>query len=150
MRVILTQDVSNVGAGGALVEVHRGYAMNYLIPRGLALPATAEKARQLSHQKRLVEDQKKKREKSARGVATALEALTLSIAVKVGEGEKMFGSVTNMDIAALLKDQGHEIDRRKIHIDEPIKNLGLHDVRVDLGDGVSAHLKLHVVAESAA
>ncbi len=149
MRVILTQDVSNVGAGGAMVEVKRGYAMNFLFPRGLALPATAGKAKQLSHQTRLVEDQKKKREKTARSVATALEAITLQVAVKVGEGEKMFGSVTNMDIAELLKAQGQEIDRRKIHIDEPIKNLGVHDVRVDLGDSVSAHVKINVVAESA-
>lgn len=149
MRVILTQDVANVGDGGALVEVKRGYAMNFLIPRGLALPATGTKAKQLQHQKRLVEDQKKKREKVSRSLATELEAISLEIAVKVGEEGKMFGSVTTMDIAGMLKEKGHEIDRRKIHLDEAVKSLGVHDVRIDLGDGVSARLKLSVVAESA-
>ena len=147
MRIILTEDVDNVGATGALVEVKRGHAMNYLIPKGLALPANSGKAKQLEHQKRLVEGKRKVRVTESRGAAEALEALSLTIAVKLGEGDRMFGSITNMDIAKLLQEKGHEIDRRKIHLDDTIRGIGEYTAEVNLGEGVVAKIPVTVVRE---
>ena len=147
MRIILTEDVDNVGATGALVEVKRGYAMNYLVPRGLALPAASGKAKQLKHQKRIVEDKRKVRISQSENTAETLSALELVIPVKLGEGDRMFGSITNMDLGRILQEKGHEVDRRKIHLEEPIRGIGEYTAEVHLGEGVVAKIPVKVVRE---
>jgi large subunit ribosomal protein L9 len=136
------EDVASLGASGDIKEVKTGFAANYLLPKGLAMPANSVKATQLNHKIKLVDDKKRTQVKQSRSLADALEALEVKIPVKVGESDKMFGAITNMDIAAALEDLGHTVDRKKIEIESPIKALGLYTVHVRLGEGVDASLKV--------
>jgi large subunit ribosomal protein L9 len=145
MDVILQQDVENVGTIGDVVKVKPGYARNYLLPRGLALRADAKNLAVLEHRKRSLAAKRAKVAKANQAAATRLGTLSLSIAARAGEEQKLFGSVTNLDIQKALAAQGFEIDRKKIHLEGPIKTLGDHVVTVDLGAGVRAPLKLTVV-----
>ncbi len=146
MDVILQQDVENLGTIGDVVKVKPGYARNYLLPRGLALRADAKNLATLEHRKRSLAAKRAKVQKENQAAATRLGALSLSIAARAGEEQKLFGSVTNLDIQKALAAEGFEIDRKKIHLDAPIKTLGEHIATVDLGAGVRAPLKLTVVA----
>lgn len=144
MQVILQQDVENLGTIGAVVKVKPGYARNYLFPRGLALEADAKNLTVLEHRKRALAAKRVKVQKTNEEAAARLTALSLVIETRAGEEDKLFGSVTNVDIQRALAAQGVDIDRKKIHLEGPIKTLGEHSASVDLGAGVHAALKVSV------
>jgi len=146
MDVILQQDVENLGTIGDVVKVKPGYARNFLLPRGLALKADAKNLAVLEHRKRALTAKRAKVQKANQEAATRLASLSLSIAARAGEEQKLFGSVTNLDIQKALASQGFEVDRKKIHLEIPIKTLGEHTATIDLGAGVRAPIKVTVVA----
>jgi large subunit ribosomal protein L9 len=147
MQVILCEDVSNLGKMGEVVNVKPGFGRNYLIPRGLALSATTRNVHRLDHDKRVIAQQDEKRRRDAQSFKEKLEAISLTIAKNVGSDEKLFGSVTNREVAEALKEEGIEIDRKVIQLDQPIKALGVYTVVVKLAREVNASLKLWVVAK---
>lgn len=147
MEVILKEDIPNLGKMGEVVRVRDGYARNFLLPRGLVLVANKKNLQGFEHQKRVIAAQRERVVKQAQGLSEKLAAASLVIAVKTGEEGKLFGSVTNMDIEKALKAKGFGIERRKIHLDEPIKNLGDYEVPVRLTADVTATIKVSVVAE---
>src|SRR5437773_3806077 len=148
MEVILKEDVANLGKIGELVRVRDGYARNYLLPRGLVLIANKKNLKTFDHQKKLVTDQKEKILRHAQGAADQLASVSLVIPVKVGEEGRLFGSVTSISIEKALKAKGLDVDRRKIHLDEPIKTLGDFEVPVRLTAELTVPLKVSVVAET--
>lgn len=148
MEVILKEDVPSLGKMGAVVRVRDGYARNYLLPRGLVLVADKKNLKMFEHQKRIITERRERILKQGQALAEKLAAVSLSIAVKSGEEGKLFGSVTNMDIEKALKDSGFDIERRQIHLAEPIKTLGDYEVPIRLSADVTAPVKLSVVAES--
>lgn len=145
MKIILQEDVEKLGSAGDLVNVADGYARNYLIPRKLGSPATTKNLNILEHQKRTIEAKMKKRKKEAQKLKEKLESLSCTISKKVGEGEKLFGSVTSMDIEEALRAEGLNIDRRQILLKEPIKALGVYNVEVKLTNEVTGTMKVWVV-----
>jgi large subunit ribosomal protein L9 len=148
MKVILTADLPHVGKVGQVVDVANGYGRNYLLPRGLAIIATPGNERSLAQQQkaRLVREAKNKAE--AEALASQLQALSLNIAKKTGEGERLYGSVTSMDIADLLKGRGILLDRRRIVLDAPLKTLGRHKVPIRLHPEVVAEVEVAVTKEA--
>jgi len=148
MEIILTENVEGLGQIGDLVRVKPGYARNYLVPKGLAVVANNRNLKELEHQKRQAERKFQRVVQAAEVLKGKIEALNLQIAHKAGEEGKLYGAVTAMELEAKLAEQGVEIDRRKIQLDEPIKNVGDFEVPVKLDAGVSATIKLSVVAEA--
>jgi len=149
MKLILREDVYNLGKSGELVAVKNGYARNYLLPRNLAMLANATNVRQLEHEKQVIELRQQKMKGGAVEQAKKLEAVTVKIARKVGEQDKLFGSVTALDIAEGLAAAGHKIDRRLIHMPEPIRAVGQYEVELRLHREVVAKIKVEVVGEAA-
>ena len=147
MKVILQKDIPNLGEAGDIKDVSDGYARNFLLPKKLVLVANDSSQKAAVHQKKLIRIKKDKRKKQSETLMEALSALDIQIGAQVGEEEKLFGSVTSMDIARKLKELGHEVDRRKVHLDEPIKKLGEYKVPVKLDEGVTANLKVTVFKE---
>ncbi|HET9622432.1 MAG TPA: 50S ribosomal protein L9 [Kofleriaceae bacterium] len=147
MQIILTQDVANLGKAGELVSVRPGYGRNYLVPRGRAVSATVRNKNRLDHEKALIERRVAKEHASATEIAAKLNAMTLQFERSVGEDEKLFGSVTNRDIAEQLKRAGIELDHRTIQLDQAVKALGKYEVSVKLAAGVLANLKFWVVSK---
>jgi large subunit ribosomal protein L9 len=147
MKVILTKDQEHLGKAGALVEVKTGFGRNYLLPKALAVLATAKNVRQLEHEKTGILARAAKHKTNMTAQANKLSAIELSFTRKVGEEKKMFGSVTSKDIYEQLHSKGFEIDRKQIHLAEPIKELGKHEVEVKLHPEVSAKIKVTVAAE---
>lgn len=147
MKVILREDVANLGQVGEVVTVKPGYGRNYLVPRGLAVMATAASVRQVEHEKAAAVARKAKQKAAADGVAAKLAAISLSIARRVGEQDKLYGSVTAIDIAEALAAQGFSIDRHAIHLPEPIKQLGDFEVEVRLQAGVVGKIKVSVTPQ---
>jgi large subunit ribosomal protein L9 len=147
MQLILTQDVENLGKAGELVTVRPGYGRNYLVPRGLAVSATVRNKNRLDHEKSLIERKVAKERASATELATRINGMTLQFERVVGDDERLFGSVTNRDIAEQLKRAGVEIDHRTIQLDQAVKALGKYDVPVKLSAGVTATLKFWVVGK---
>jgi large subunit ribosomal protein L9 len=147
MEVILKEDIPNVGKMGEVVRVRDGYARNYLLPRGLVLVANKKNLKTYEHQKRVVESQKSRVQKQANTLSDKLKDVALVIPARAGEEGRLFGSVTNMDIEKALKAQGHEVERRKIHLAEPIKALGDYEVPIRLTADVQANIKVSVVPE---
>jgi large subunit ribosomal protein L9 len=147
MQIILTQDVANLGKAGELVSVRPGYGRNYLVPRGLAVSATVRNKNRLDHEKTLIERKVAKERASATEIAAKLNVMTLQFERIVGDDEKLFGSVTNRDIAEQLKRAGVEIDHRTIQLDQSVKALGKYEVPVRLAAGVIANLKFWVVGK---
>ena len=147
MRVILTTDLPHVGKAGQTVEVANGYGRNYLLPRGLAVLATPGNERSLEQRQkaRLAREARNKAE--AEALAAQLQSLSLRIAKKTGEGDRLYGSVTSMDIANLLKDKGFTLDRRKIVLDSPLKTLGSHKVPNRLHPEIVAEVEVAVTRE---
>jgi large subunit ribosomal protein L9 len=147
MNVILREDVEKLGAAGEMVTVRDGYARNFLLPRGLAYPATE------GNKKRLEAEQKSRVRRADADVARAgevaarLEAVSLSFTMKAGEGDKLFGSVTSHDIAERLKGEGFEVDKKTIELPEPIKALGVYKVPVRLHPDVKPEVRVWVVKE---
>ena len=147
MQIILTQDVANLGKAGELVSVRPGYGRNYLVPRGMAVSATVRNKNRLDHEKALIARRVAKEHASATEIAAKLNVMTLQFERNVGEDEKLFGSVTNRDIADQLKRAGVEIDHRTIQLDQAVKALGKYEVPVKLSAGVTANLKFWVVSK---
>jgi len=148
MEVILKEDIVNLGKIGEVVRVRDGYARNYLLPRGLVLMANKKNLKTFDHQKKLVADQKQKTMRQAQSAADQLTGISLVIPMKVGEEGRLFGSVTNIEIEKALKAKGLNVDRRKIHLDEPIKTAGDYEVPVRLAADLTVPLKLSVVSDS--
>jgi large subunit ribosomal protein L9 len=147
MQIILTQDVEHLGKAGELVSVRPGYGRNYLVPRGLAVSATVRNKNRLDHEKALIERKVAKERATATEIANKLNVMTLQFERNVGEDEKLFGSVTNRDIADQLKKAGVDLDHRWIALDAPVKALGKYEVPVRLAAGVIATLKFWVVGK---
>ncbi|MBI3801157.1 MAG: 50S ribosomal protein L9 [Deltaproteobacteria bacterium] len=148
MEIILQEDVDNLGHIGDVVKVRNGYGRNYLLPRGLALEANRRNLRVLEHQKRLTATKKERALSQAQTFSTQLAALNVVVTARAGEEDRLFGSVTNQDIEKALKAQGVEVDRRKILLAEPIKQLGTHTVSIQLSGGVRGNVTVQVVRES--
>jgi len=147
MKVILLQPVSGLGNTGETVMVKDGYARNFLIPNKLALPASAATARQLEHQKRLIETRLVQERKQAEEDAQKLASISCTVERHVGEEDKLFGSVTTRDIAQALLDEGFQIEHHQIVLEEAIKFLGVYHVPVRLNQEVETKVKVWVVAK---
>ena len=147
MQVILLEDVPSLGKAGDQVKVSEGYGRNYLVPQKKAVLATEKSLKAIEHQKRQVQRQMGKAKKDVERIAQEIESLSCTFAKSVGESGKLFGSVTSMEIEAYLKENGIEVDRKKIHLEEPIKNLGMYTVPIKLHPEVTAQLKVWVVQE---
>ena len=147
MKVILLEDVPSLGKAGDLVKVSDGYGRNYLIPQKKALVATEKSVKVMEHQRRLVQQRMEKAKKDAEKLGRQIENLSCTFAKTVGESGKLFGSVTSMDVENYLKENGIEVDRKKIALEEPIKNLGMFTVPIKLHPEVTTHLKVWVVQE---
>jgi large subunit ribosomal protein L9 len=147
MEVILRDHVDNLGRRGEVVKVADGYARNFLLPRKLALPATAANKKQIERERKIAESREAEERQGAETIAARLNALELSIARKVGENDQLYGSVTNADIAELLAAKGFEIDRRKILLPDPIRVLGENTIPVKLHREVTAQVKVIVAKE---
>ena len=145
MKVILQRDIANLGEAGDIKDVSDGFARNFLLPKKLVILANESSQRAIEHQRKLVKIKKEKRKKESEKLMESVNSLELQIAAQVGEEEKLFGSVTAMDISRALKEKGFEIDKRKIHIEEPIKKLGDHKVSIKLDEGLTARVKVSVV-----
>ena len=148
MKVILREDVADLGEAGQTVEVKNGYGRNYLIPRNLAIPATKANLRAIGE----IDKQKVIREKKLRRTGEILrdriEKVELSAEVLVGEEDKLYGSITSQDIVNLLGEQGITVDRRTVDLEEPIKALGVYSVPIKVDKEVTANCKLWVVKKS--
>ena len=145
MRVILREDLDNLGAAGEVVSVRDGYGRNFLLPRGLASLATEKDVAKMEHERKVIAVRAAKRAKELAGEVEKLSAVSVSLARAVGEGDKLYGSVTNRDIADALQEQGVTVDAKKIVLDEPIKALGMTEVSIKLGKDAVAKVKVWVV-----
>lgn len=146
MKVILQQDVANLGKVGDVVRVRDGYGRNFLIPRGMAAIADDRNTARLEHQKRLAADRSARALATAKAMAEKLGASAVTIRRQVGEEGKLFGSVSNRDIAEALALEGIEVDRKHIDLADPIRHIGAHSVVVKLARDVNATLKVYVIA----
>jgi large subunit ribosomal protein L9 len=148
MKILLNEDIEHLGRLGDRVEVKPGYARNYLFPRGLALQPTGHNLEMMKHKKIKAQKRLELEKLSALEQKQKLEELTLTIEKKAGESDTLFGSVTNIEIQQKLEELGTHIDRKKLHLDEPIKKLGHHVCKVKLIEDVEAELKIEVVREN--
>jgi large subunit ribosomal protein L9 len=149
MEVILREHVDNLGRRGEIIKVADGYARNFLLPRKLALPATAGNKKHVERERKIMEAREAEEKGQAEAIATRLAAIEISPARRVGETDQLYGSVTAADIADFLKTKGFEIDRRKLILPEPIKTIGDHDVPLKLHREVTVPLVVKVVKEGA-
>ena len=147
MKVILQKDLDKKGTMGDIIDVSPGYARNYLIPRGLAKPAESSNIKELEHSKKVIQDKLNKEKREAEKIAEKLSAHSCTITRKVGEEDKLFGSVTTADIEEVLKKDGFDVDRKHIMLEEHIKALGVYTVPVKVYKDVTANLKVWVVKE---
>jgi large subunit ribosomal protein L9 len=145
MEVILNQDVDKIGKAGQVVKVKDGFARNFLLPNKLALPVTPANLKQLEAQKRKKALDSEKATKEAESVKQKLEALSLTIPVLTQEDEKMYASITAQDLAAALKEEGIEIDKNSILLDQPITALGIYEIAIKLHPEISAKIKVWIV-----
>ncbi len=148
MKVVLSQDVDNLGDRGQIVNVAAGYARNFLIPKGLALEATPGNLRSVELRKKVWAVREAREADDARALAQRIAAVTIVVAKKVGENQTLYGSVTTSEIAELLEKQGIRVDRRKIHMVEPIKTVGDFKVPVRIHRQVVAEVGVQVVPEA--
>lgn len=147
MKVILLKDIKGTGKKGQVIEASDGHARNYLFPRNLAKPATDSSVRELEHQKAAADKRKEKEIEEAKALAQQLEAISLKFAVKIGEGGKLFGSITTKDVAeAIEKNHGIKIDKKKIEL-ATIKSAGTTQAEVKLMQGVHAKVKIEVIED---
>src|SRR5688572_11317737 len=149
MEVILREHVDNLGKRGEIVKVADGFARNYLLPRKLALPATAGNKKHVERERQIMETREAQEKGLAEGIAERHAAAESRIPRRVGDTEQLYGSVTGADIAEYLKSKGLEIDRRKLILPEPIKMIGEHQVPLKLHRDVTLPLKVKVVKEGA-
>ena len=147
MKLILREDVENLGKIGEIVEVASGYGRNYLLPRGLAVNASSKNVKEQEHQKKLIQASMDRQKKDAQELAGSLDSVSCTITRKTGEDEKLYGSVTSRDIEEALREEGVSIDRKRILLEEPIKKLGVFTVPVKLHTDVTGKIKVWVVKE---
>lgn len=147
MKVILKEEVKQLGDMGQVVNVSNGYARNYLIPRGLAVEANEKNIKSLEHEKKVIEEKLRKIRNSAQELSNKIANMSIIIKAKSGEEGKLFGSVTSMDIAEQLKNEGFEIDKKKILLEEPIKRLGKYTVTIKLHSDILSQLNIEVLPE---
>lgn len=145
MRIILLQDYEGLGKSGDQIEVKDGYARNFLFPKGIALKADKNSIKRFQEMARLKEMKQNRALKQSRELAEKLQALSLTVPVQVGEEDRVFGSVTSIEIAQQLKDKGYDIDKRQIILAEPIKALGIFDIPIKLHPEITATVKLWVI-----
>jgi large subunit ribosomal protein L9 len=148
VKVILREAVQGLGEAGDLVGVKVGYARNYLLPQGKALLATASKVRELEHHKRVVLEKAARDLKDLKALCDRLESVALEVTAKVGEEGKLFGSITSAHISELLAEKGYEVDRRKITLSEPLREIGDHVVPIRLQRDLTANVALKISPES--
>ena len=144
MQVILREDVPTLGMIGEVVRVKPGYARNFLFPRGLAVPADKRNLKELEHHKRLIEIKKQRERGTYERLAQSIGALSLEIEQRAGRGGRLFGSVTNIDIHRLLEEKGVEIDRRRIELKDPIKEIGEFQITIKVGQDITTEVPLSV------
>ncbi len=147
MEVILAEDITTLGSRGDVVKVAKGYGRNYLIPQGKALLATPQNLKVVEERKKVLERKSEKLKGEALGLSKKIEALTCQFPVQVGDDEKLFGSVTSMDIEKFLNEKGHPIDKKDILLEAPIKSLGTVAVPIRLHPDVKAELNVTLVKE---
>ncbi len=147
IEVILREDVKSLGRAGEMVRVRPGYARNYLLPKGLAYPATEGNKKRVAAETRALGVRLAAQRGDAERLAEALREVTLTLPGKVGEGERLFGSITAQDVANALAERGFDVDKRKVDLDHPIKTLGDHAVAIKLHPEVQAELRVTVVPE---
>ncbi|MFA5518142.1 MAG: 50S ribosomal protein L9 [Spirochaetota bacterium] len=147
MKVILQKDIPNLGDAGDIKDVADGYARNYLLPKKLVLLANESSKKAIEHQKKLIRLKKEKRKKESEKIFDILNGMEISIGAQVGEEGKLFGSVTSMDIAKKIKENGVEIDKRKILLEGPIRQEGEFDITIKLEESLNATIKVSVVKE---
>lgn len=144
MKVILKEDIDNLGVIGSVVEVRNGYGRNFLIPRDLAIEANPRNVKQIEHQMKMLKTKINKAAAEAGDLAGKISSIGLTFDVNSGEDGKLFGSVTSKDIAEAIAAQGIEIDKRKINLPEPIKRLGEYEVQIKIRQDVNATVKVEV------
>jgi large subunit ribosomal protein L9 len=147
MKVILQKDILNLGDAGDVKIVAAGYARNFLLPQKLVIPFNESSKKAMDHQTHLIKVKKDKRRKESEKIADAFSNIELKIIAKVGEEDKLFGSVTTTDISKKLKEAGYDIDKRRIHLDDHIKTLGEHKVTIKLEEGLTSTIKVVVEKE---
>jgi large subunit ribosomal protein L9 len=147
MKVILRQDFEQLGHVGDVVEVKDGYARNYLLPRKIAYQATESSVRQLEEEKKQLGRQLEKEKRTSEKLAAEIEKVSITIQMKVGEEDRLFGSVTSQMVADSLKEKGFTIDKRQIELEDAIKALGIYNVGIKLAGGVNGKVKVWVVRE---
>lgn len=147
MRVILRENIRNLGSTGDIVKVSDGYARNFLLPRRLVAVADERNVTQLEHFKRVLSAKRAQQKEASRGIAEKLSAQEVTLSRKVGKNDKLFGSVTSSDVAEALTQAGFEVEKTQVQIKEPIKKLGVHSVEIKLDTDVFASVKVWVVKE---
>ncbi|MDE6597137.1 MAG: 50S ribosomal protein L9 [Clostridia bacterium] len=147
MKIILLQDVKGQGKKGEIVDVNEGYARNFLIKKGLAEVATASKINDINQKKSAADFHKAEEIKATRALATELNGKSFKIKIKAGQGGKVFGSVTGANVAEALQTAGYEVDKKKVVLAQPIKNVGVYDIDLKLLEGISAKIKIEIEAE---
>jgi large subunit ribosomal protein L9 len=145
MRIILREKMDNLGEAGDVVSVRDGYGRNYLLPRGFAVPATEKDEARMNHEKRVIAARAAKMAKELQSEVDKLSQVSVSISRSVGEGDKLYGSVSSRDIADALAEQGQRVDSKKILLDEPLRTLGMTEVGIKLGRDAIAKVKVWVV-----
>ncbi len=148
MKVILKEDIESLGKAGDAVKVADGYARNYLVPKGLAVEASGRNVKVIEQEKKIVLQKLEKQKKTAEAMAAKAAGVVCTIKRRIGEQDKLFGSVHAKDIEAVLKENGIDVDKRWIVLEEPIKALGEFPVKIKFPGGVAAEIKVSVVAES--
>jgi large subunit ribosomal protein L9 len=148
MQIILIQDVNNLGGANEMVTVKNGYARNFLIPRKMAVEASPSNVKQLEERLKQIRKKEEKMMAEINKVIQVLQESPVKIGAKTGTSGKIFGSVTNVQVARAIREQkGYEVDRRKIHIIDEIKELGTFKARVDFGNGHETEMELEIIAE---
>lgn len=142
MQVILLQDVKGQGKKGQVIEVNEGYARNFLIKKGFAEAATASKLNDLKQKQAAADFHKAEQVKAMQALAEQLRGKKFELAIKVGQGGKVFGSITSANVSDALKSAGYDVDKKKILLDQPIKNVGEYDVNIKLLEGISTKIKV--------
>lgn len=147
MKIILKKDIATLGKTGEIVDVKPGYARNYLIPKGFAVSATGSNLKIYEQERKTRERRMEEEKQKAQVLADKLNTVSVTATVQVGEEDKVFGAITNQNIAELLNEKGFEIDRKKIVLEEPLKDLGVYNVPIKLYQDVEATIKVWIVRE---
>lgn len=147
MKLILKQSIEKLGKAGDIVETKRGYARNYLIPKGFAVEASKTNMKVYEQERQALLRKHEKEVQEAQALADRLKDVSVTVAVQVGDEDKVFGAVTNQNIADLLQEKGFDIDRKKIILEEPLKALGVFEVPIKLHSEVEAQIKVWIVRE---